>query len=203
LIRANTHKAVTRFPNGYETFKELHVGEELVLPDKWFDGTLDRMPKSYFAALPHPDGITPGKGTLSGPPYSASLVAVAQQADATLDAEDAAGIDYCVSVTRPGSAVNSAVHAFKVAWNAEQSPPVPINTGNYELPTADAMKAALGGRLVWDPCPVRTSTPTRPQPATQPVRIAPKSERISAGQVVGVALVGAGVVAGAIYLVTK
>jgi len=61
LIAANPHKPTRTFPNGYVTFADLFVNEELALPEKWFDGSLDKLPPSYFAALPHPDGVTPGK----------------------------------------------------------------------------------------------------------------------------------------------
>lgn len=61
LVLVNPHKETVTYPNGFVTFKELHVGEVLNLPDKWFDATLDQMPPSYFAALPYADGITPGK----------------------------------------------------------------------------------------------------------------------------------------------
>lgn len=195
LVRANPHKPTVTHPNGYVTFRELRAGERLNIPDKWFSKEFDELPPSYFAALPYADGITPG---VSGPPYSAELVAAAERADAvldkTLDTED-----YCVAVARVGSPANSAVHDFKVLWNATQTPPVPINTGNYEEPTAAAMKAALGGRLVWEPCPPRAPAP-KPAPVT---RLAQKTDRISAGQVIGVALVGASAVAGTIYLVTR
>ena len=58
LIRANAHKAAVRHPNGFLSFRELHVGETLWLPDKWFSGKLDELSPEYFAALPHPDGVT-------------------------------------------------------------------------------------------------------------------------------------------------
>jgi hypothetical protein len=61
VLIANPHKETVTFPNGFVTFKELHVGEVLNLPDKWFNGELDQMPPSYFAALPYADGVTPGK----------------------------------------------------------------------------------------------------------------------------------------------
>jgi len=61
LVLANPHKETVAHPNGFLTFKEMRAGEVLNLPDKWFDGTLDQMPVSYFASLPHADGITPGK----------------------------------------------------------------------------------------------------------------------------------------------
>lgn len=65
LVRANPHKRTRSFPNGYVTFTELREGERLNLPEKWFDGTLDRMPPSYFASLPDPVGLS---GTLGDYP---------------------------------------------------------------------------------------------------------------------------------------
>ena len=52
---------------------------------------------------------------------------------------------YCTSVGVTGSAVNSAVHDFKLAWNAANpGNPVPIDTGKYEAPTAAAIASLLG-----------------------------------------------------------
>lgn len=59
LVHANSHKPTVIHPNGFKTFREMTVGERLVLPEKWFDGTLDGRPPAYFAALPYPDGVTP------------------------------------------------------------------------------------------------------------------------------------------------
>ena len=246
------------YPNGFLSFQELRAGEKLNLPEKWFDGTLDRLPKSYFAALPHPDGVTLPKsggslgdqtalaaaaaqvGALSamgdqqftaavdstataidmsvqevgGPGAPATYAApytqdvhkntnLARQLNATLaaaisandeqtalhtrvdilhafsDALGSAGLalqafnpgqnpativpsnitavaqaaaaaiaadpNFCSSIAHPGSAVNSAVHAFKTAWNAANpSNPVPINTGTYEQATADVLTRVLG-----------------------------------------------------------
>lgn len=63
LVRANPHKTTHTWPNGYITFEELRVGEVLNLPDKWWSKEFDELPPSYFAALPHPDGVTPGSHT--------------------------------------------------------------------------------------------------------------------------------------------
>jgi hypothetical protein len=53
LVEANPHRASIRHSNGFLSFAEpLAVGERLWLPDKWFDGTLDRLPRSYFDDLP-------------------------------------------------------------------------------------------------------------------------------------------------------
>jgi len=196
LIRANPHKPTLTYPNGYVTFRELDAGEKLNLPDKWWSKEFDELPKSYFEALPYADGVTPGKkpGVGLAAAYSDALIAAAKRADAVLGFDDD-----CAQVARVGSSVNSAVHDFKVAWNAEQTPPVPINTGNYELQTAEAMRLILGE--AYAPCPPRTATTTAPRVPTR-IALPPAQKRISAGQVVGVALVGAGAVAGAIYLAT-
>lgn len=54
LLAANPGKTRAQLGGGYETFASLGVGEVLALPDKWFDGTLDRLPQSYFDGLPAP-----------------------------------------------------------------------------------------------------------------------------------------------------
>ncbi len=214
LIRANPHKKTVKHRNGYVTFESIRVGEELRLPDRWFDGTLDRLPKEYFVNLPHPDGVTPSKigigadytvdiGPATMDPLVAKtipaiLVTTAQAAYTTLDKDP----DYCASVARVGSTVNSAVHSFKTTWNASQSPPVPINTGNYERETADALMFVLG--YAPPPCPTRTTTTYKAPPVPQPVLVS-SSEKpgLSTGAVVGIALVGAAVVGGAIFFATK
>jgi putative hemolysin len=61
FVRANPHKAAVVYPNGFTTFHELREGETLNLPEKWFTKEFDELPPSYFAALPHPDGVTPSK----------------------------------------------------------------------------------------------------------------------------------------------
>lgn len=63
LVLANRHKPMFTHPNGFITFQDLRVGETLWIPDKWFSEEFDRLPPEYFAALPHPDGITMRKQT--------------------------------------------------------------------------------------------------------------------------------------------
>jgi hypothetical protein len=200
LVRANPHKKTITYPNGFVSFRELRAGEKLNLPDKWFDGTLDRLPKSYFAALPYADGVTPGKkmGVGLAAPYSEALVAAARAADAAIGADD----NYCASVARVGTPVNTAVHNFKLAWNATESPKVPINTGNYELATGDALYKVLGE--AFEPCAARAATTPRATTRTviAPV-LEPKKEGLSTGEIVGVSLLGAGAVGGVVYFATK
>ena len=61
LVLANPHKPTRTLPNGYVTFTDLRAGEKLVLPEKWWSAEFEALPPSYFASLPHPDGVTPVK----------------------------------------------------------------------------------------------------------------------------------------------
>jgi hypothetical protein len=126
-------------------------------------------------------------------------MAAARAADAAIGADD----NYCASVARVGTPVNTAVHNFKLAWNAEQSPKVPINTGNYELATGDALYKVLGE--AFEPCAARTARTTTTPRATPVIAPAlePKKEGLSTGEIVGVSLLGAGAVGGVVYLATK
>ena len=114
LIFANPHKDRVTHPNGFVTFRDLRAGERLWLPDKWFSAEFETLPPSYFKALPYADGVTPGTpaSTLGD---ADSLASAARVLAAAVDADPG----YCGSVARPGTPVNTAVHAFKLAWNAE------------------------------------------------------------------------------------
>ena len=58
LVNANPHRVSVRRENGYLDFRDpLVPGERLWLPERWFDGSLDREPRSYFDALPDPMGL--------------------------------------------------------------------------------------------------------------------------------------------------
>jgi hypothetical protein len=54
LVAANPQKKSRVYSNGYKTFETLAVGEKLALPDKWFNGALDKLPRLYFESLPPP-----------------------------------------------------------------------------------------------------------------------------------------------------
>lgn len=61
--------------------------------------------------------------------------------------------NYCSNVAKSGSAVNTAVHNFKAAWNAANpGQAVPIGTGKYEPSVAAALSSALGGVQVPPGC---------------------------------------------------
>jgi len=324
ILAVNKHKKTVTLPNGYETFRELRAGERINLPDKWFDGSLDRRPQAYFAALPYADGRTPSTlglaaagilgdyaaldaatarlssislldnqsfsaavdstassidqsvheadgssnpgiaayaaavhiatgaavqhnqemakslaagdqvtadqartgvqgelltaidaahlalqavygGTATATPVSgdlpANIVTIAQ-AVATAVASDP---NYCASIGQVGSAANTAVHAFKVAWNsANPSAPLPIGTGTYEQATADAVARVLGTAPA--ACAARAPAPVQVQPPVpMPVAVVapPQKTGLSTGAVLGLGLLGVGAVGGAIYLATS
>ena len=86
-----------------------------------------------------------GGGSPNQPPpqtVPANVVADAQAVLAAINADP----NYCTSVGQNGSAVNTAVHNFKVDWNAAGlQPQVPVGTGQYESVTASAVGTAVGG----------------------------------------------------------
>jgi hypothetical protein len=173
-------------PNGFVTFKELRAGERLELPEKWFDGSMDDLPSSYYAALPYADGVTPGVGQT---PSHQAVVDVMGAGQAVAGAV-AADPDYCASVAKAGSAVNKAVHEFKVAWNAANvGSPVPIGTGNLEPEVAAALATVLG-----DKAPAACSGGAQP--------LAEKKS-LSTGAIVGIGLGVAALVGGVTYVATR
>lgn len=134
--------------------------------------------------------------------FSTTLVAAAHAAADAINADP----NYCASVARTGTSVNSAVHAFKTAWNASQPHPVPINTGNYEGDTAAAIAAVVGSAPVAcgaHSVPTSSKPPPTPAPTTLgPIATVPKKQPLSTASVAGIALLGAGAVGGAVYLAT-
>jgi len=132
--------------------------------------------------------------------FPANVVDTAKRASSAM----AADANYCASVARAGTPVNSNVHAFKTAWNASQPNPVPINTGNYEQPTADALAKVLGNAP--SACSTRAATPApAPIPAPVPERIVsvPQKKPISTAAIAGAAALVAGAVGGVAYLASK
>lgn len=314
MIAVNAHKPAITKPNGYRTFKNLQVGEKINLPDKWFNGDLDRLPASYFAQLPHHDGVTPTPGRVGalGDPASDAVAALSlvddrtfsmgvgpattlidqsvapadgssnpgvaayasathiatasarqhnQDLQAALDAGNqpavtaarqnvqadltaavasaglalqaiyggpsappsipvppmvipgspslsglaaaaqaaisAAGSGFCTAVAQPGSAANTAIHAFKTAWNsANPGNPVPINTGTYDAQTAAAITQLLGSA----PAACATRPAIMPPPGVMP----PQTDTgLSTGDMIGFGVLGAGVIGGAIYFMMQ
>lgn len=107
-----------------------------------------------------------GAGAAASPDANAAYDAASNAAAAI-----AADSNYCVSVGQVGSPVNSAVHAFKAAYNAwvaggdpdSPSTALPINTGRYEPVVAAALASLLGSG------PTGCSGVTPPPPAQQVV----------------------------------
>lgn len=140
--------------------------------------------------------------TASVPPTQpSSFPAVVSAAAQAAAAAIAADPNYCAAVAQTGSTVNAAVHAFKLAWNASQTPPVPLGTGNYEQATAEVLADVLGGAPL--PCEPHAA-PSAPSPVPPPPALVSSTQKqgISAGAVAGIGLLAAGV-GGAIYLATQ
>lgn len=198
LIKSNPQKATVRYPNGFVTFKELHVGEVLNLPDAWFDGTLDRQPQSYFAALPYADGVTPGVGQApTAAPSQASQAVLDIYGFASLAAKAiAADPNYCTSIAQAGSPVNEAVHNFKEAWNRiNPAAAVPIGTGTLEPVTTAAMATVIATV----PAPCAGGVPTQ----LPPVAVAEREGLSTGAAATVIGLVAAVVVGTVVYEVSR
>ncbi len=116
-----------------------------------------------------PKGSSNCPATVAAPsaPSASNLTTIANTALAALRADP----NYCTSVKRAGTPVNTAIHNFKAAWNAANpTNPVPINTGNYEPIVQIALALALNTVQTNVPAgcgAVPTVTPT-PAPAPAP-----------------------------------
>jgi hypothetical protein len=74
LVAVNGHRVSVVRPNGYVDFRDpLVPGERLWLPDRWFDGSLDREPRSYFDSLPDPTGLGAAPGDVMMQPPQPTL----------------------------------------------------------------------------------------------------------------------------------
>lgn len=127
-----------------------------------------------------------------------TIKAVAQAVAAAVAADP----NYCTSVSQVGSAMNTAIHAFKSAWNAANpGTPVPIGTGTYEQATADALARVLGSAP--SACGARGGTSPSVSGGDGTITPPQPSEGMSLGSILGLSLLGAGAVGGAIYFATK
>lgn len=151
---------------------------------------------------PVPPGVdvTIGPATIDPVPVLPAAVTAAAQAAANAIGANA---NYCASVAQAGSAVNSAVHAFKTAWNAANpSSPVPIGTSSYEQATADALKSVIGHAPIACSAAPAPSVPA-PTPLVVPPQAPAPTSGIGVAGVLGLGLLGAGAVGGVIYLAAK
>jgi Putative peptidoglycan binding domain len=101
-------------------------------------------PNTWKAAL---GGAAPTAAAAAPAPLatpSSSLTTAARTCLTALSGD----ANYCTSVAKTGTAVNTAVHNFKAAWNAANpGRAVPIGTGKYEISVAAALWSALGGQV--------------------------------------------------------
>lgn len=128
-----------------------------------------------------------------------AVIAAAQAAAAVILANP----NFCSLVAQSGSPVNAAVHAFKIAWNAANpGSPLPTGTGNYEQATADVLSRVLGSAP--PACGMRPAPAPSPTPNPFPDLVqAPTEGGLSTGAILGMSLLGAGAVGGAIFLATR
>jgi hypothetical protein len=132
--------------------------------------------------------------------FPPALVSAAQAVTTAIAADP----NYCSSVAQSGSAVNAAVHAFKSVWNGSQTPSVPINTGNYETATANAIMQVFGSAPIACSGGAPLPAPYRPPPASPSAPVAAaQGQGLSTGQVVGIGLLAAGMVGGVAYAATR
>lgn len=223
LIHANPRKPAVRYPNGFLSFAQLQVGETLIIPDKWFSKEFDELPPSYFASLPHPDGVTPPKGRLGSlGDYStlenASLEVseLASMNDATFHA-DADGVASLIDTSvreAKGSDLAAMVHGATAEarkYNVDLGAALNAGTSTAEarLGVQNALSTALGVARVtlesfyaanptYD-VDIGPATIEPPAPAPAPIAATPPQKKgITTGAIVGT-LLGVGVVGGAIY----
>lgn len=140
--------------------------------------------------------------TPSSNAFFEQLTASAQAAVAAMTADG----NYCTSVAKSGTAVNTAVHNFKALWNTTDQPKVPINTGNYEPAVASAITQILGSAPAG--CPIRGATPPPPPPPPPPdprliAITTPEKKGLSTGAIIGTTLLVATAVGGTAYLATR
>jgi peptidoglycan hydrolase-like protein with peptidoglycan-binding domain len=122
-------------------------------------------PKTWAAAVGAGAPVTvatpvSAPAPMASPPSGLSSAAAAALAALSADP------NYCTNVAKTGTAVNTAVHNFKGAWNsANPSRAVPIGTGKYEVSVAAALWSALGGQVDVPPGCGSAGTPVAAAPA--------------------------------------
>jgi peptidoglycan hydrolase-like protein with peptidoglycan-binding domain len=121
-------------------------------------------PKTWAAAVGAGAPVTVATPTVTPPPMASppsGLASVARTALTALSSDP----NYCTNVAKTGTAVNTAVHNFKAAWNsANPSRAVPIGTGKYEVSVAAALWSALGGTVDVPPGCGAVGAPATPPP---------------------------------------
>jgi hypothetical protein len=131
LVLANPSKETVAYPNGFLSFKELRVGEQLCLPEKWFEPRFDLLPPAYFASLPYADGVTPS-------PFGEAAAGVLRD----FRALDVAADKICVLATMDERAFASNMHDAADAINATLDPPL-ASSNVAAVEFAQAARGAL------------------------------------------------------------
>ena len=126
-------------------------------------------PKTWAAALGAGAPVTVATPVVQPAPMpapSSGLTSIANSALSALRSDP----NYCANVARSGTAVNTAVHNFKAAWNsANPSRAVPIGTGKYEVVVAAALWSALGGAVDVPPGCGAAGAPAAAPPPPMPI----------------------------------
>lgn len=176
VFGAGTESAVKAFQSAHGLYSDGIVG-----PSTWA-ALLGTAPPASIPAATHVS-TAPSSSGGGGVQAAAAVAAAALVSDP----------NYCTSVARSGTPVNSAIHNFKAAWNAANpGQAVPINTGKYEPVVASALSSALGGAPVPPGC---GGPAAAPMPPMTPMPIPTSSGIPAATPVVSAANVAAAVAA--------
>jgi hypothetical protein len=165
LPRVNSRKDNIIHKNGYVTFKDLHVGETINLPDEWFHPARESLPPTYYKILPHHDGVT--RGSLGGmlgdfPDLDAAVTSVAQLAslddtsftqavgDAGAKIDAAVKEAYGSKSTDAAAKAKAVQDATKWAWNRNRDLAAAVATNDRaavtraRLDIQNSLSTALG-----------------------------------------------------------
>lgn len=229
LVLANPHKPTVVHPNGFKTFREMTVGERLVLPEKWFDGTLDDRPPAYFAALPYHDGMTPstlGDAAAGVLADYASIDAIVAQISALPQLNDQ---EFATTATVLGNMIDQAVaqagsvpqaqqaaaaaewvrgRALQMAGSIINNDTAAIGAARTEIQNVlltglDDARGALKtyyAQKTPTPPPHVPTPPPAPTPTPSPE---PEPEGLSKADMVGYGLLGASAAGTVIYFATR
>jgi hypothetical protein len=135
LVRCNDGKEIVTYPNGYVSFKELRAGEQLRLPEKWFEPRFELLPPAYFGSLPYADGVTPS-------PFGDLAPVVLRD----FRALDVAANKLCALTTMDDATFASNMNDAADAINASVQPALASTTPSavqYAQGARDALKWAI------------------------------------------------------------
>lgn len=122
-------------------------------------GLLAQMLSSYQGAIAAGQAAQGGGGGGTTPTQPSNVVTAAQNAADAMSASNA-----CATVGQGGSAANSAVHSFKLAWNAANPSGQLAFNGQFDAATAGAISEALGSTSTPSACGATPPPPPPPGP---------------------------------------